>query len=821
MVVCPMRPRTFALFLDYAIGEYQEELRAGVELAARACGAELLTVCGRAIDAQPAREGALNRVYELMDSRRVTAGIIAGAIGTRCSGDALERLAARLAPMPLCSIGVRIPGVPALAVNDRRAMRSVMEHIVSHGCRRIAFIRGPETSQEAEQRYGAYMDCLRDHGLAHVDALVATGTFNVPTGAAAMERILERGERFDAVVAANDNMALGAAEMLKRRGIQVPHQVLVGGFDDFPLARYADPPLTTVRQPVQRLGQSAVETLLHMLDGKDVPELVEVQSELVLRKSCGCSYKPMQGRVAVIPRSSQEGSATDTIRNQRTRVEQELREAVRLSAPIAFTSITRLIDALDEELCGSEGRFLQVLEGVLDDALQAHEPVEEFHPLIAVLRAQTAGDSSRATQLDQLWHAASVAISIVSRRAEGRQGVSTDLAALVIREAIARLSSSLTHDTLKAGLVELLPAAKVSHSLVALYDDADQSKLRFFFGTVNEKPVQLSDAAYDAWKLTPPGWDPEGGPLSLVVQPLTFQTEQLGVLLLESGASNILYDVLREQISASLKAALLHQSVVHEAALRQRAERAQLEGELRIAERIQTAILPSVVQVPWLSVAAKMVPAIEVGGDYYDFHATDAACWVGIGDVTGHGLRAGLVMLMIQSMVSSLLEQCPSADPASVVNRLNAALYRNVRERLALDDHATFSLFHVEASGRVTWAGAHEDVIVQRANGSCEVYTPAGTWIAARADISSVTRNQELTLRPGDRIILYTDGLIEAMDANKLLFGLERVISLIESHARADESSLVNSLVQAAQRFSVVQQDDITVVILRYAPRGA
>ena len=111
---------------------------------------------------------------------------------------------------------------------------------------------------------------------------------------------------------------------------------------------------------------------------------------------------------------------------------------------------------------------------------------------------------------------------------------------------------------------------------------------------------------------------------------------------------------------------------------------------------------------------------------------------------------------------------------------------------------------------------------MQRArDGSCDVYPPKGAWIGARRDVSAAMQGQDLTLEAGDRLILYTDGLIEAMDADKNQFGLDRVLALIDSHAKSSESELCEVLVEAAQRFAVLQEDDITVVVLRYAPTGA
>jgi serine phosphatase RsbU (regulator of sigma subunit) len=522
----------------------------------------------------------------------------------------------------------------------------------------------------------------------------------------------------------------------------------------------------------------------------------------------------------VLPRAPDQ-SPLEVLQQRQSELRQLVLDAARIPEQALGGWLDRLFASLEAELRGPAGRFLLELEDLLELAVRQHHPVDEFHAAISVLRAELKSEEgARGGQpLDDLWHAAGILVGITSARAEGRERMASELAAGVIRESIARLSTTLSHDALKAGLLDLLPAVKVPRSLVALYEDQERARLRYFFGTAGDRQLSTNSVSFPVTDLLPPGFAPDDRPVSVMIQPLTFETEHLGMLLLQTGASSVVYDILREQISASLKGAALHQSVVQQTSLRERAERAQLEGELRIAERIQTAILPVDVRVPWLEIAARMVPASEVGGDYYDILPCAEACWIGIGDVTGHGLRAGLVMLMIQSMVSSLVEQTPRADPASLVNFLNAALYRNVRERLQLDDHATFSLLRLDADGRLTWAGAHEDLIVLRArDGKCEVYSPVGAWIGARRDIAHAVHSQSLKLEPGDRLVLYTDGLIEAMDSHGVQFSLERVLSLLQADLTSSNESLCNTLVEQAQGFAIVQQDDITVVVLRYDP---
>src|SRR5262245_56596557 len=104
--------------------------------------------------------------------------------------------------------------------------------------------------------------------------------------------------------------------------------------------------------------------------------------------------------------------------------------------------------------------------------------------------------------------------------------------------------------------------------------------------------------------------------------------------------------------------------------------------EEEIASRIQAAILPGEIDVEGLEIAAGMVPAEKVGGDYYDIIPVEDGCWIAIGDVAGHGLAAGLIMLMIQSTLQGLVMLSPQASPADLICALNRVLYENIRRRM-------------------------------------------------------------------------------------------------------------------------------------------
>jgi serine phosphatase RsbU (regulator of sigma subunit) len=283
-----------------------------------------------------------------------------------------------------------------------------------------------------------------------------------------------------------------------------------------------------------------------------------------------------------------------------------------------------------------------------------------------------------------------------------------------------------------------------------------------------------------------------------------------------------LYDEMEQRVKdrtreleASLRLIKENQAQLIEA--ERKAAVAYYQSEMAIAQKIQTSILPRRLEVPGMEIAAAMVTASEVGGDYYDVQGTDdGGFWLGIGDVSGHGLNAGLVMLMIQSGLASLMQGDPAADPARLVSLLNRTIYQNVRVRLRRDDFATLSLFRFHPDGRFVVAGAHEDILVWRAaTGRCEQIATEGTWLGIMEDTQADTRNQESRLEEGDVLMLYTDGITEARDRAREVFGVLRLSeTLAELHAQP-AAAICSRTLERIEDWEAEREDDQTVVVLR------
>ena len=170
--------------------------------------------------------------------------------------------------------------------DNRGGAGQAVDHLARRGRRRIATIAGPQDMGVGQDRLDGYRDGLRAVGLAGGDDLVEAGDFTEEGGAAAMGRLLERpGRPVDAVFAASDLMAAGALRTLRAAGRRVPDDVAVVGFEDSAVARYAQPPLTTVRQPIEEMGRQAARLLLAKVAGEAAGMHLILDVELVVRAS--------------------------------------------------------------------------------------------------------------------------------------------------------------------------------------------------------------------------------------------------------------------------------------------------------------------------------------------------------------------------------------------------------------------------------------------------------------------------------------------------------------------------------------------------------
>jgi DNA-binding LacI/PurR family transcriptional regulator len=237
----------------------------------------------------------------------VSPDCLSGMIVAACAAfqNDAEDFLRRHGDLPAVCFGRWVRDVPSVWVQNAVGVRLLMQHLTQDcGRRRIAFIRGSSPHPEADARFRAWEDFCIERTLEHGPNLVEQGEFTAPSGEAATLRLLEKNAqpRFDAIVASNDLMAIGALRALKSRGLSVPEEISVAGFDDLEAGR-ADPPLTTVRQPVYEMGCRAAEVLLAQAVGAQPSSEHMFSPQLVVR----ASSRPEQPRAMAQSHTSSFG----------------------------------------------------------------------------------------------------------------------------------------------------------------------------------------------------------------------------------------------------------------------------------------------------------------------------------------------------------------------------------------------------------------------------------------------------------------------------------------------------------------------------------
>jgi LacI family transcriptional regulator len=255
---------------------FSVELLKGVSSAAAGTGYELLAYSGVVA-------GGNNKGWERRSLSRLAGTLIDGAI-----------IVTPTTHMPTTSIPVVAidphtgPGGPSTIDSDNvGGARDACAHLIGLGHRRIAHIRGRSDLQSAQLREAGYRESLEAAGIPFDPALVRDGGYESALTTQSARELLTLPDRPTAVFAANDMSALGVMASARELGLRVPEDLSVIGFDDIPEAASANPPLTTMAQPLHDLGARALQMLIELLDGREVPAHVQLSAELVVRASTG------------------------------------------------------------------------------------------------------------------------------------------------------------------------------------------------------------------------------------------------------------------------------------------------------------------------------------------------------------------------------------------------------------------------------------------------------------------------------------------------------------------------------------------------------
>jgi len=512
--------------------------------------------------------GQRNILYRLITEENLDGLImVSAALAAEISPEEFEAFYNQYRPLPMVSIGQKLRDVPSVIADNAHGIRSAVAHLIeTHAINRIAFVQGPAGHSEAGLRYQTYVDVLAEHGIPLDPNLVVRGDFGRDSGKQAVhvfeERGLSPGVGYQALVAANDGMALGALKTLQAHGVRVPDDVALIGFDDIEEARHLLPPLTTVRNPLYQLGAQAVEVLVAQMRGQDVPQCTVLPSEFVVRRSCGCM--PQSARL-----SASLEAGTDHQRHITDRREDVLppltRAAEMAVGPIGVEFVGSLWDGFVGEIAGTapEGTFILALEDALCRVAASGRDLTAWQDVLSVLHDHVLPYLNRddAVRVVELLSRAGVFVSDRTRRSRGLETMQNARQTQALSDIEYALSTTFDMKELLDEMTRQVPRSGISCFYIVMFEDPEApgewSRLLLAYDGEKRLESRLEEQRFPSRRLLPDGLIPEQRH-SLIVEPLYVRDHQFGYALFRvQPPGHEACDVLRRQISGALWGVLL------------------------------------------------------------------------------------------------------------------------------------------------------------------------------------------------------------------------------------------------------------------------
>lgn len=557
----------------------------GISRAVQNLGCNLLLGCGIGPSASPA--DPLRPAWPALspDSDFVPIGpwntdglIIAVPLHSPARSAYVQALIA--AGHPILFVGSGEDG-PTIKANNTDGILTAMQHLVDHGHRQIAFIAGTSDDLRGDtgDRLRAYRAGCDSFGLDSDPRLIAYGRHVYDGGITAMQQIIDSGVKFTAMLASNDESALGGMQALRRAGRRIPQDVAVIGFDNRPEGIVQKPGLTSINVPLFDIGYRAVDLMLRHIESKiDLPEMVKVDTRLVIRDSCGCSVRSPNN---IDHHSPLARTIAITIQNQ----------AHSLGEDEGLVLGQRLIDSFSTSVQSGDPTIFQI---ALDDVLQrttvGDDDAHIWQDAVSLLAKEweSASELPSTTLAHQFLDEARATISAHMRQQHRQYVVDERWTSSRLSLLTARLLTALDEAQIYQILATHLPDMSIHTAMLGLFEaEADDpfawSVLR------NTIAPEQQEIRFRSQEFPPDGLFAGDQPFLLTLIPLTDPTGQSGFMVFATEHVD-LYGLIVQQLGGAFNTARLYRQATEGRRLAEEANRMKSRFLSTISHELRTPL---------------------------------------------------------------------------------------------------------------------------------------------------------------------------------------------------------------------------------------
>lgn len=549
---------TIGVLVSDLFDSYQRTLLHGLEAFAENEDIRLLTFVGGVIDPHINSYTLDRTVYSKISSSAVDVVLLlSGPLSVLCGKDGLETLIKLLPNIPIISVGVKLEGIPSVFINNKKGINEVIDHLVKyHDRKRIGFIKGPDANIEAYERFESYKEGLQRNGIKYDYKLVAPGSFSPGDGIKALNLILDtRKQKLDAIVCCDDYVAIEVCNKLTERGIKVPEDVSVTGFDDLDRSRSFTPSLTTVRQPIFTIGYLAGERCKSLIEKRETALDILIDTQTIYRESCGCD-------TSIDFKHKPEINIETTFEKQVRNTEECLSRGLKLNenedgiethlAPF----VKRIANALLKSEKERDVSYIQdEIENVLRETYKQHlkgsyweSILKEFFNSFKVLKLKREDEYF----LSSMINSALLKLLEVEKRLTDFKQIDDRMILEYINRSGNQLLFSKSEDELKQILKENLSILRIKSCFIIL-NNPGSSKGEIFFYRNSDNLVENKELCFDISEVIPKDIGSKCT-CSYVVYPLIIDNTPKGYILIESsGTPAIIHDFLVEKVAFGFK----------------------------------------------------------------------------------------------------------------------------------------------------------------------------------------------------------------------------------------------------------------------------